>query len=277
MGTLRAIEEMNKAVADPINKVSVAQMEALCHSRGWKPPTSRYLKGAITKLGCHWAIAVAASESRSAFHKIHPEMFRMGDWLTDAVTLLSAHPDPDAMIDLLYQRGDAPDRAKLELSIDRELEFPTVRVRLFGHSIPTVTWRHLSVSHPGIKGLGAVTANKGPRNVHRSLFMENVTQSAARIGLLRCENELAKRGWLTDSVYDEILVICPRERDAVLRAREDLKEVMGPNGPHGMGWAFYAKPSEITVTRTRYEEESEAAKAWAKLEANDPTWVEHLT
>jgi len=277
MGVGRAVEEMNKAVADPINKVSVQQMHELCLSRGWKEPNDRYLKGIITKTGCHWSVGVAAYESRKAFHSIHPEMFRMGDWLTDAVTLLTAHPNPEALIDTLYRRGDAPDRNKLELSIDYALEFPTVRVRLFGHSIPTVTWRHLSCSHPGIEGLGAVTANKGPRNVHRSLFMENVTQSSARIGLLRCENELARRGWLTDSVYDEILVICPRERDAVLRARKDLEEVMGPNGPHGMGWAFYAKPDDITVTRTRYEEEGEARKAWTKLYNDDPTWVEHLT
>ncbi len=277
MGNGLAVSEMNKSVADPINKVSVQQMHELCLSRGWKEPRDRYLKSIITKTGCHWSVGVAAYESRKAFHQIHPEMFRMGDWLVDAVTLLAAHPDPSALIDSLYRRGDAPDRNKLELSIDTQLEFPSVRVRLFGHSMPTVTWRQLSCSHPGINGLGAVTANKGPRNVHRSLVLGNVTQSSARIGLLRCENELAKRGWLTDSVYDEILVICPRERDAVLRAREDIKEIMGPNGPHQMGWAFYAKPSEITVTRTRYEDEAEAAKAWAKLEANDPTWVEHLT
>jgi len=44
-----------------------------------------------------------------------------------------------------------------------------------------------------------------------------------------------------------------------------------------MGWAFYAKPSEITVTRTRYECEATAAIAWKKLEANDPTWKDYLT
>ncbi len=277
MGTIRAIEELNKAVADPINKVSVAQIEALCAQRGWREPQSRYMKGAVTRVGCHWSIAVAANESREAFHAIHPEFGMTADWLQRAVEMLAASKDPERIIDRLYEMSGAPDRSLLELCIDKELEFPTVRTKLFGHSMPTVTWRHLSCSHPGIDGLGAVTANKGPRNVHRALLIENEVQSSARLGLVRCENELARRGWITDSVYDEILIICPRERDAILRARADLVDVMSPSGPHRMGWAFYGKPGDMTVTRTRYEDENEAAIAWKKLEANDPTWKEHLT
>ncbi len=277
MGTIRAIEELNKAVADPINKVSVAQIEALCAQRGWREPQSRYMKGAVTRVGCHWSIAVAANESREAFHAIHPEFGMTADWLQRAVEMLAASKDPARLLDRIYEMSGAPDRNILDLCIDTELEFPTVRTKLFGHSMPTVTWRHLSCSHPGIDGLGAVTANKGPRNVHRALLIENATQSAARLGLVRCENELARRGWVTDSVYDEILILCPRERNAILKARADLIEVMSPAGPHGMGWAFYGKPGDMTVTRTRYEEEAEAAIAWKKLEANDPTWKEHLT
>ena len=277
MGTIRAIEELNKAVADPINKVSVEQITALCAERGWREPQSRYLKGAITRIGCHWSIGVAANESREAFHGLHPEFGATADWLQRSVEMLAASKDPERIIDRLYEMSGAPNRDYLELCIDKELEFPTVRVRLFGHSMPTVTWRHLSCSHPGIDGLGAVTANKGPRNVHRALLIENCVQSAARLGLVRCENELARRGWITDSVYDEILIICDRDRDTVLRARRDLIDVMSPSGPHKMGWAFYGKPSDMTVTKTRYESEEEAAIAWKKLEANDPTWVENLT
>lgn len=277
MGTIRAIEELNKAVADPINKVSVAQIEALCNERGWKPPSSRYLKGATTRVGCHWSVAVAANESREAFHGLHPEFGATADWLQRSVEMLAASKDPERIIDRLYEMSGAPNRDLLELCIDKELEFPTVRVRLFGHSMPTVTWRHLSCSHPGIDGLGAVTANKGPRNVHRALLIENCVQSAARLGLLRCENELARRGWVTDSVYDEILILCKRDRETVLRARADLVDVMSPTGPHGMGWAFYGKPGDMTVTKTRYEDEAEAAIAWKKLETNDPTWTDHLT
>lgn len=277
MGKIRAMEELNKAVADPINKVSVQQIEALCHSRGWKPPTDRYLKGAISRTKCHWSVGIAAYEAREAFHAIHPEFFATADWLQTSVSMLSASKDPEYLIDRLYQLPGAPNRDMINLGIDKELEFPTIRVTLLGHSMPTVTWRQLSCSHPGVDGLGLITANKGPRNVHRALLIENVCQSAARIGLLRCENELARRGYLTDSVYDSILVICPREREAILQARADLLDVMGPRGPHRMGWAFYAKPSEITVTKTRYEDEKEAAICFAKLEANDPTWTEHLT
>jgi len=277
MGSLRAMEELNKAVAAPINRVSVPQIEALCHARGWKPPQDRYLKGAISRIQCHWSVGMAAYNAREAFHAIHPEFFSTADWLQQAVSMLSASKDPEWMIDRLYKLPGAPRREMINLSIDRELEFPTVRVTLLGHSMPTVTWRHLSCSHPDIDGLGLVTANKGPRNVHRALLIENVCQSAARVALFRCENELARRGYLTDSVYDSILVICPRERGAILQARADLMEVMSPTGPHQCGWAFYAKPSEITVTKTRFEDEAVSAIAWAKLEANDPTWKDCLT
>lgn len=277
MGTMRAIEEFNKSVADPINKVSVREIEALCFERGWGMPTSRYLKGAVTRVGCHWSIAVAANEARDAFHALHPEIFATADWLVRSVEMLAGSKDPERLLEVLYGFSGAPDRDKLALSIDRELEFPTVRVTLFGHSIPTVTWRHLSVSHPGVDGLGAVTANKGPRRFHRALAIENVVQSSARIGLMRCENEFTRRtGWLTDSVYDEILAIVPRDRDAILTARREMVDIMSPHGPHGMGWAFYGKPAEVTVTRTRYEDEGESKTAFAKLEANDPTWKEHL-
>jgi hypothetical protein len=78
-------------------------------------------------------------------------------------------------------------------------------------------------------------------------------------------------------VYDEILILCKRDRETVLRARADLIDVMSPSGPHGMGWAFYGKPGDMTVTKTRYESEEDAAIAWKKLETNDPTWTEHLT
>lgn len=277
MGRVRAAEEMNKAVADPINKVSPQQIEQLCRERGWTQPTTRYVKGIVTRLKCPWPIVVAADNSREAFHDLHPEFFSTADWLMRSVTMLTASRDPERLIDTLYSFPGAPDRNMIDLSIDKELEFPTVRARMLNHSMPTVTWRHLSCSHPGLDGLGAVTANKGPRHVHRSLLIENVTQSAARIMLINAKLELRRRGWkLIDSVHDEILILCPRERNAVLKARADLLEVMSPAGPLGYGWAFYAKPNEVTVTRTLYEDEGEAMKAWEKLEKNDPTWTEHL-
>lgn len=277
MGRVRAAEEMNKAVADPINKVSPQQIEQLCRERGWTQPTTRYVKGIVTRLKCPWPIVVAADNSREAFHDLHPEFFSTADWLMRSVTMLTASRDPERLIDTLYSFPGAPDRNMIDLSIDKELEFPTVRARMLNHSMPTVTWRHLSCSHPGVDGLGAVTANKGPRHVHRGLLIENVTQSAARIMLIKAKLELRRRGWkLIDSVHDEILILCPRERNAVLKARADLLEVMSPAGPLGYGWAFYAKPNEVTVTRTLYEDEGEAMKAWEKLEKNDPTWTEHL-
>lgn len=278
MGPMRAVEELNKAVADPINKVTVADIEKVCAMQGWKPPSKSFHKGIQTRLQCAWPIVTAGIESRDAFHAIHPEFMALADWLDLAVTKLAGAKDPERLMDYLYTLAGAPDRNLVALSIDYELEFPTVRVTVLGHSMPTVTWRHLSCSHPGIDGLGAVTANKGPRNVHRALFIENITQSAARNALVRAKLALDAQGWKhIMSVHDEILLIVPREREAVLRARADLLRVMSPKGPLGLGWAFYAKPSEATVTASLYESEDEAKIAWGKLEAGDETWRQHLT
>jgi len=278
MGTHRAVEEMNKAVADPINAVSVSDIEHLCHGRGWHPPKGAYMKGLVTRVGCHWSVAVAAERSRDAFHLIHPEFFAVADWLQRSVEMLAGAQNPEGMLNLLYSYGGAPDRNLVNLTIDRELEFPTVRVTVLGHSMPTITWRHLSCSHKGVDGLGAVTANKGPRRVHRSLLIENITQSAARLMLVKAKLALKKRGWGTiHSVHDEILIICPRTREAGLKAKADLAEIMSPAGPLGYDWAFYAKPDDITCTRTLYEDEPESRILWAKLSTNDPTWKDHLT
>jgi hypothetical protein len=276
MGLRRAMEEMNKAISDPGNKVSLDDIEKLCRERGWGPLSSRYAKGAQSKVGCHWAIATSAYKSREAFHRIHHEFFALADWLQYTVTKAAGASEPQRAIDYCYQLAGAPDRNLLDLTIDSHLEHPTVRVTCLGHSMPTVTWRHLSCSHIGVDGLAAVTASKGPRNVHRALLIENVTQSSARNALVRAKLELNRRGWqYLDSVHDELRIVCARDRDTVLRARRDLLDVMGVSSP--LGWAFYAKPSECTVTKTEYEDEKQAHQAWAKLEQGDPSWINHLT
>lgn len=275
MGLARFVEVLNAAVCDPVNKVTVDDIRKVCAERGWKPPSKGFVKAAQTRVGCEWPIVTAAYEAREAFHRIHHEFFSLANWLQFTVEKCAGSSDPQRAMDYCYGLSGAPDRNLIALSVDRELEFPTVRATVLGHSMPTVTWRHLSVSHPGVDGLGAVTATKGPRRVHRSLLIENVTQSAARNALVWAKRELARRGWThLDSVHDELRIICARERRTVLQARADLLDVMS-NSP--WGWAFYAKPSEVTVTRTEYEDEKLAHLAWAKLESGDESWTMHLS
>ncbi len=172
--------------------------------------------------------------------------------------------DPERVIDACYELDGAPDRNLIDLSIDRDLEYPSVRVTALGWSMPTVTWRHLSVSHPGIDGLGAVTSNKGPRKVYKAIFIENITQSAARCMMVKAKLELEKRGWPVISQG--------HERPSF--AREDLAEVMGP--ALGFRFAFYAKRADICVSASMWEDEDDSKARWPKIEANDPDCLLHL-
>lgn len=277
MGLRRWLDELGKTIAKPENGVTLADLDRMCRDKGWGPPNTRGLKAAQTMTGAAWQVARVGYETREAFHAVHSEFFRVADWLDLAVTKLAASSDPDRLLESLYALDAAPDRRKVELFVDRDLEFPTVRVRLMGHPMPTVTWRALSVAYPGVDGLGAMTANKGPRKVYRSIFIENITQSAARNALVRAKLELNKRGWThIHSIHDEILIVCPREPKAVLKARADLAEVMSPKGPLGLGWAFYAKPSDITISRSLWEDEKDSAARWPRIELNEPNCLENL-
>jgi hypothetical protein len=117
-----------------------------------------------------------------------------------------------------------------------------------------------------------VTANKGPRRVYQSIFIENITQSAARCAMVKAKLELEKRGWpVIMSVHDEILLIVPKERAAVLKARDDLADVMGPN--LGYKWAFYAKKADISISASMYEDETDSKIRWPRIEAGaDDMW-----
>jgi hypothetical protein len=275
MGLVRWMEEMNKTLADPTAGVSLADVARICADKKWGPPTKAYVKGAQTRTNSPWEIAAVAVATREAFHLAHHEFFTTALWLERTVAKIAGAVDPEQIIDACYELDGAPNRDLIDLSVDTDLEYPSVRVRLLNWSMPTVTWRHLSVSHPGVDGLGAVTANKGPRRVYQSIFIENVTQSGARNPMVKAKHELVKRGWpVIMSVHDELKLIVPRERNAVLKARDDLANVMGP--ALGYKWAFYAKKADISISRSMYEDEDDSKLRWPKIEAGDPDMFLHL-
>lgn len=266
MGLVRWMEEMNKTLADPTAGVTLADVARICEEKHWGPSVKAYVKGAQTRTNSPWQIATVALETREAFHRAHHEFFTTAFWLERTVSKVTGALDPERVLDSCYALDGAPDRDMIDLSIDKDLEYPSVRVRLFGWSMPTVTWRHLSVSHPGVDGLGAVTANKGPRRVYQSIFIENAVQSGARNMMVKAKHALEKRGWpIIMSVHDEIKLIVPKERGAVLKARDDLAEVMGP--ALGYKWAFFAKKSDISISASMYEDEDDSKLRWPKIEA----------
>lgn len=268
MGLVRWMEEMNKTLADPTAGVTLADVARICTDKKWGPPTKAYVKGAMTRTNSPWEIAAVALETREAFHRAHHEFFTCAKWLERTVSKAAGAVDPERILDSCYTLDGAPDRNLIDLTIDPELEYPSVRVRLLGWSMPTVTWRHLSVAHPGVDGLGAVTANKGPRRVYQSIFIENITQSAARCAMVKAKLELEKRGWpVIMSVHDEIMLIVPKDRETVLKARDDLADVMGPR--LGYKWSFYAKKADISISQSMYEDEDDSKKRWPLIEAGD--------
>lgn len=265
----RWMEEMNKTLADPTAGVTLADVARICADKRWGPPTKAYIKGLQTRTNSPWEIAAVAAETHRSFQSVHHEFFTTALWLERTVQKVSGAVDPERIIDSCYTLDGAPNRDMIDLSVDKDLEYPSVRVRLLNWSIPTVTWRHLSVAHPGVDGLGAVTSNKGPRRVYQSIFIENITQSAARCMMVKAKLELEKRGWpVIMSVHDEILLITPRERGAVLKAREDLAEVMSP--ALGYSWSFHAKRADICISQSMWEDEPDSAKRWPLIESGDP-------
>jgi hypothetical protein len=79
--------------------------------------------------------------------------------------------------------------------------------------------------------------------------------------------ELAARGWRQAlSVHDEILLCCPKNVEAVRRARHDLLAVAGPGGwlADKWKWSVVLNPHEINVSRSLYEV-NQTADWWANL------------
>jgi hypothetical protein len=127
----------------------------------------------------------------------------------------------------------------------------------------------------------------------KQLAIENVTQAAARNALCDGLIKLEKMGY-TDilHVHDEIMLLVRKERNAVLKAREDLLKVFGPNATgKPMGWAVLIKPEEVSITQSLYEDEDDLAVTiknkktgeirpggdrWGKIERNELLCLDNL-
>jgi hypothetical protein len=125
------------------------------------------------------------------------------------------------------------------------------------------------------------------------LAIENVTQAAARNMLCHGLLQLEKLGYEDIlHVHDEVMLLVPRQREAVLRAKDDILKVFGPEAKDKpLKWAVLIKPDEVTVTQSLYEDESDIAVTlkdkvtgdvrpgpdrWGKILAGAPGCLDNL-
>ena len=148
----------------------------------------------------------------------------------------------------------APDPSRLRIVLDDDVGGISVRVQC-GQWPATLTWREPAFHVDGDReGLYIVKAAEPRKQFSVQLAIENVTQATARNGLCRGLIELQKRGFNQIlHVHDEIMLIVPRRREDVLRARGHMLELFGARNIHPMGWAMVMNPDEIRVTQSLYE------------------------
>jgi len=275
MGLQRWMEELARGLGDPAFGVTLADLDAVCVSSGWTTPTDRRAKAAMTKLGVPWQVAAVAYHTRELFHSLHPEFARAARWLETAVGRVAGAIDPDAALAWAYSLPNALDRNIVDMIPDDTIQGRSLRVRCGHWAHPTVTWRDLLVRDtPFGAGLTFVRAgSRPPARTTINVLIENITQSAARNALCTGLLELDRRGYpYILHVHDEVMMLVPRDRDAVLQARKDMIEVFGPGGyvaSKGWDWSAIIKPGDITMSRTLYEDEKWAGSAWTRLAQGD--------
>lgn len=276
MGIQRWTEELLRGLSDPTFGVTLQDLDHICVGNAWGQPTDPRAKAAMTKLGAPWQVAAVAFHTRERFHALHPEFGRLARWLERSVNRIAAALDPvRACAQAMAEAHASP---SLVLGVDDVLQGRSIQVTCGPQwPSPTVTWRDVAVRQTKFgPGLSFVRAgNRPPAKLSANLLVENVTQSAARNALCTGLLELDRRGFpYILHVHDEVLLVVPRTRAEVLRAKAELLAVFGPGGyvaQRGWDWSVIIKPGDVTMSRTLWESEEWAARAWPRLESGDET------
>lgn len=288
MGMKKFAEELLLALANPFSGISLADLEQVANDQGWRCPSFPYARKVLTELGCPQVVVTVAHHMRQRFHEVHPEYKAFAEWLVTAVEVISrAIPGTyDRVCDWLYTQHGAPNRELVDVVPAPDLYGPgtiSVRVRCGPWYTETVTWRDLDV-RPLANGGMALTfvqsGSKPPKVVSPNLLIENVVQSAARNATCMAKLMLEQRGWpYLLSVHDEILVACPRDPDMVLKAKQDLMDVLGPGGELAQhwGWAAVIDETEINVSESLYEVDMDKiVEGWWNKLPSHPELLENL-
>lgn len=280
MSVFRWTSELLKAVSDPTFGVTSEDIFAIAADNNWSTPRSRAAKAAVTKLRCDPRFGGLADATYDLFHRVHREYGQLTRWLLRTCQNVMSAADPHRAVELMYQDPCAPDRDRLDLWVDTEIQGRSIMVRCGRWPARTVMWRDLGVRDtlfgPGMTAMQA--GNKGWRALTKNIVIENVVQSCARNGLCEAMRRFDAAGYpYIPSVHDQLMLIVPRTRERVLRARDDIIRLVGPGNDLGYGWAVLAKPGDITLSESLYEDEDVSAQQWAALEAGDESVLRHLT
>lgn len=255
MGIGTWMSQLLLLISNPANEVTLEDLEALCVAQDWAPVTDRWALAQQTKIHAPNAVLTTAFYMRQKFHEIHPEFALFGKWLMHLVERVSSAIDPESMIEQCYNMPNAPDRSRLDLSVDPGLSGRTIRASC-GPWSQTVAWRDIGL-HDTKLGfcLSSVQAgNKAYRKLTPNILIENAVQSCARNALCKGKLELRRRGWNYQlSVHDAPQIICSRDCATVLAARRDLLDVYGPGNALGFDWAAVINPEEIGVSQSLFE------------------------
>jgi hypothetical protein len=282
-----------KVIASKV--VTMRDLEIIVDSNGWGLPPDNHFQRIIRTLGCAPVIATTAYHIHRVFNSAHPEFSQTAAWLVKVMGYIAECPCgvlgwdlAQERINMMYESPLAPDRNRIGLHIDR-YPFegkPTVRV-CCGIWPETVCWREPCLRYVGRPGEGRklmLTVRKSNglfKPFTPQLAIENVTQASARNALCMGLEQLDRLGYRdVIHIHDEVFLIVPRKREAVLAARDALLTTFGPNHKLPYGWAVLVKPKEITVTESLWEEESDVdpkvGDRWGKIERNDPDCLEDL-
>lgn len=276
------------ALSDPGSGVTEDLLRQTILESGWGRPDGGQIEQIIEKLGCSQVVALAAFHINRVFNEAHPEFKQTAYWLVDVVKSIAScgtgsigRDAAREAIELAYAKSTAPDRNLINLFIDDDPlpRYPSIRVAC-GHWGPTVCWRE-----PYMRRNPFDPEDRGPRLTIRKsagrvgtfksfspqLAIENVTQAAARNALCMGLLKLKSRGFMdVIHVHDEIMIICKRDRDSVLAARDALLWAFGPKHDMPYAWSILVKPEEVTVTQSLFEDEDDIAEFITKKDPTDP-------
>lgn len=281
MGIGTWISTLLRALADPFFNVGLKDLEDVCRRNGWSynalPP---YAKSQGSRYQAPWEVVTVAYYTRELFHKVHPEFMKLANWLLDTVASVSSAVDPSAVIDRMYDRPNAPDRNRIDVVFDPTLDASrSVRVKC-GNWSETVTWRDIGVRDLGYgpQLTSVQSGNKGYRYLTKNILIENITQSCARNALCAGLLELERRGHSRIlHIHDEIMLVVPTDRAAVLNARDTLLDVYGAGNSLGYDWAVAVDPGEVSVTKSLWEDEDDIKNGrWDRIEQNVPGCLDNL-
>jgi hypothetical protein len=271
MSVHRWASELVKALNKPKPDFTLDDLRQTAEAEGWTLPKGKYYSGIITSLGCDPVVVVVAANTHRRFHEIHPENRQFAEWLMEVAGLV-CRGGTQLDIDAMYQDPRAPDRTWAEAIVDDRFEGKSLAWRVCGWPQPSVIWRDLAVRDIPRRGpsLSYIAGKKGYRSLHPSLCIENLVQSGAGRRTCMAEEQLAERDYpYIMSVHDELMPAVPRNVEAVLRCRQDLIDVVGPDTVHADGfpsWAVAVNPAEINVSQSYYEVDVN------KLDPRYPDW-----